>query len=166
MSEKKIVVDHLSINYKGLFDVKELYRLIDSFFKEKGYDKRETRNTEFVSPEGKYIELELEPFKKVSDYVKLIFRLTIIIKNLREVEVEKRKHKIRMNKGDVLIITDGFVMTDYENRWEGKPEYVFIRTIFDKFIYRRYTSDFEGMLVADVEELQAALKSFLNLYRF
>ncbi len=166
MVEKKLVVDSVRINYKGLFNVKELYRVIDSFFKDKGWDKREVRNKEFVSPEGKYVELWLEPFKKVSDYAKLILRIQIIMENLREVVVEKGRHKKKMNKGDVLIIIDGFLDTDYENRWEGRPEYVFIRTIFDKFIYRKHTGEFEALLVEDSDELKATIKSFLNLYRY
>lgn len=166
MVEKKIVVENVQLNYKGLFSVKDLYRVIDSFFKEKDWDKRETRNNEFVSPEGKYLELWLEPFRKVSDYAKLIIRIQIIIKDLKEVLVEKEGQKKKMNKGDVKFIIDGFLETDYENRWEGKPEYIFIRTLFDKFVYRRHTQEFEAQLVEEVEELKATLKSFLNLYRF
>ncbi|MBS3165233.1 hypothetical protein J4439_07430 [Candidatus Woesearchaeota archaeon] len=166
MVEKKLVVDHLKIDYKGLFSMQDFYRTLDSFFKEKGWDKRETRNSEFVSPEGKYVEMEIEPFKKITDYAKLVIRINIIIKNLKEVVVEKQKHKMKMNQGDVQVIIDGFLITDYENRWEGKPEYVFIRALFDKFVYKRYNSEFERTLVNEVEELTTTLKSFLNLYRF
>lgn len=166
MVEKKIVIDNERISYKGLFNMKELYRLIDTYFHSKGYEKRETRNKEFVSPEGKYIELWLEPFKKLTDYAMLIIRLQILVENLREVVVEMGKQKKKMHKGEITIIIDGFLVTDYENRWEGRPEYVFIRTIFDKFIYRRHTQQFEGILIDDAEELKASIKSFLNLYRY
>ena len=110
--------------------------------------------------------MEIEPFKKITDYAKLVIRINIIIKNLKEVVVEKQKHKMKMNQGDVQVIIDGFLITDYENRWEGKPEYVFIRALFDKFVYKRYNSEFERTLVNEVEELTTTLKSFLNLYRF
>lgn len=166
MVEKKIVIDNDRLSYKGLFDMKELYRLIDTFFHDKGYEKRETRNKEFVSPEGKYLELWLEPYKKITDYAMVVLRLQIIVENLREVVVEKEQHKKKMHKGEVLIIIDGFLVTDYENRWEGKPEYVFIRTLFDKFIYRRHTQEFEGVLIDESEELKSSIKSFLNLYRY
>jgi len=166
MAERKIVVDNVRINYKGLFNMRDFYRVMDGFFKEKGYDKREVRNNEYVKPEGKHLELWLEPYKKITDYAKLIIRLQVIIQDLREVVVEREGHKKKMQKGDIQVIIDGFLETDYENRWEGRPEYVFVRTLFDKFIYRRHTTQFEAMLVEETDELQATLKSFLNLFRY
>lgn len=166
MSEQKIVVDHMKLNYKGLFDVRELYKVLDNFFKEKGYDKRELRNIEHVKPEGKYIELELLPFKKVSDYAKFVIRVEAIMNNIKEVDIEKDSHQMKLNQGEVTVIFDGIMETDYEHRWDTRPEYVFIRTIFDKFVYRIYTRQWESQLVRDVEHLHSIVKSFLNLYRY
>ena len=38
MSEMKIVVDHLRLNYNGPFDANALYRHITAFVKEMGFD--------------------------------------------------------------------------------------------------------------------------------
>jgi len=64
------------------------------------------------------------------------------------------------------MIFDGYVETDYENRWENKPIFYFLRALIDKYIYRIYTDKFESMLVADVHHLHTRIKSFLNLYRY
>jgi hypothetical protein len=71
-----------------------------------------------------------------------------------------------MNSGRVLIETEGFMMTDYEDRWDTHPFYYFIRTIFDKFLFSIYTRKYDGLIKQHTKDLRAHLKSFLNLYRF
>jgi len=164
--EREIVVDKLRLAYEGLFSAKELYNLIDGWFFEKGYDKRENRNTEIVRPEGKYIEIELEPWKKVTDYARNVIKVRIIIEDLKEVVVEKDHHKVKLNHGKLKFVFDAYLDTDYENKWEGKPVFYFLRTIFDKYIYKPFTIGFETGVKDDLNQLHTQIKAFLNLYRF
>jgi hypothetical protein len=165
MSEKKLVVEHLKLQYDGLFDATGLYQYIDDWLREKGFDKREVRNREHVTPEGKFVELELQPWKKITTYAQHIIRMEIRLTKLKEVEIEKEKHKIRLNKGKVAITFDGYLVTDYEHRWEQRPLYFFLRTIFDKFIYRSYTAQYEALLVETVNQLHSGIKAYLNMYK-
>ena len=165
MSERNIVVDKLRLTYEGLFSVSDLYRFIDEWFEQKSYDKREKKNIESVSEEGKYIEIELEPWKKVTDYSKNIIKLRMIFEHITEVEVEKDGKKITLNKGKVHMVFDGYLETDYFHRWEGKPIFFVIRTIFDKFIYAPFTAGFQKGIKDDVQHLYNNIKAFLNLYR-
>ena len=66
MSEREILVDKRRMTYEGLFSVADLYSLIDEYFEEKGYDKHEKKNIERVTPNGKDIEIEVEPWKKIT----------------------------------------------------------------------------------------------------
>lgn len=166
MTERNLVVDKMRLNYEGLFSVQELYKLIDTWFREKGYDKRERKNTEKVSPESKFIELWLEPWKKITDYAKNVISLRIIINDLKEVEVEKEGIKVKLNQGKIQMVFDAFFETDYEGRWEGKPVYYFLRTLFDKYFYKPYSMGYQNNLMDDVNHLHATIKSFLNLYRY
>ena len=166
MAEREKIVDELRLNYEGLFDVNELYLTMDKWFREKQYDKRELKNIENVKPDGKFIELWIMPWKKITDYAKIEIKIRIQMFNIKEVEVEKDKHKVKLNQGKIQMVFDGFLTTDYENKWEGKPTYVFLRTIFDKFIYKGYTARFQSQVAEDVNHLNTTIKSFLNLYRF
>lgn len=166
MTETKILIDDLALNYEGLFSAKEYYKLVDGFMSEKNYDKKEVLNTEKVDAQGKYVELEIEPYKKVSDYAKIIIRVKTKMFNVKEVEVEKEGHKLRLNQGKVNILIDGILQTDYENRWTNKPTWIFIRTIYDKFIYKTYIDQFENNVKRDVDQLHTQLKAFFNLYRY
>lgn len=166
MVEQRLIVDHMRLSYEGLFNVSDLFMMIDSFFKEKGYDKREVRNIEIVRTEGKYIEIELMPWKKINDYVRHIIRLEMKMFNVKEVDVEKDGNKVKLNSGRINFVFDAYLQTDWENKWDMKPMYFFIRTLFDKFIYKSYTNMSEGILVENVNQLHTYIKSFLNLYRY
>ncbi|RLE41615.1 hypothetical protein DRJ48_05215, partial [Candidatus Woesearchaeota archaeon] len=121
MAEIYFVVKKETLNFEGLFSVHELYTTIDQWFKDKGYDKNEVKNEEIVTKEGKYVELLLEPWKKMTDYLKNVIRLHIRIYNCKEVTVEIDKHKVKMNKGRLQIETEGFLLADYEDRWDQHP---------------------------------------------
>ena len=166
MSERRLVVDHLRIKYEGLFNAEELYRLIDKWLNEKAFDKRELRNQEHVKPDGKYVELILMPWKKITDYARHVFRIEIRMHHLKEVTVERDGRRFKMNQAKLDIIMDGYLDTDYEDRWENKPFYFFMRTLFDKFIYRTYSTQFEELLVENMMQLHQTIKAFLNLYRY
>ena len=166
MTETKIVIDNLSLNYEGLFSAKEYYRLVDSFMQEKNYNKKEVLNTEKVESSGKFIEMEVEPYKKVSDYAKIVIRVRTKMFNVKEVEVEKDGHKLTLNQGKVNILIDGILQTDYENRWTNRPFWIFLRTIYDKFIYKTYIDQFDNEVMRDVNQLHTQLKAFFNLYRY
>jgi hypothetical protein len=166
MSEREVILDKVRLNYEGLFSIPDLYRTIDEWFEEKNYDKRELKNIERVSADGKYIEIELLPWKKVSDYAKNEIRLRIIMTNIKDVEVEKDGVKVKLNQGSLQIVFDGYLTTDYENRWEGKPVFFFLRTIFDKYFYRPFQSGFQSGVKRDVLELRDKIKALLNLQRF
>jgi hypothetical protein len=166
MSEREVIVDKVRLSYEGLFSVADFYKMIDEFFEEKNYDKRELKNIERVSPEGKYIEIELLPWKKVSDYAKNEIRVRMMMSNIKDVEVEKDGVKVKLNQGNLQIVFDAYLTTDYENRWESKPYFFFLRTIFDKYLYRPFQSGFQQGVKSDFVELRDRIKAFLNLYRF
>ena len=68
MAERETLIDNYRIQYEGLFSAVDLYTMIDEYFEERGYDKVEKKNIERVSKEGKFIEVEMQPFKRITDY--------------------------------------------------------------------------------------------------
>ncbi len=166
IAEVDIIVDKLRLQYEGLFSVKELYFSIDEWLEERNYDRREIKHVERVSPEGKYIEFEMMPWKKYTDYAKSEIKIRLIMSDIVEVEIEKDGSKVKLNKGKIKVVLDGLLTTDYENRWESKPMFYFIRTIFDKYFYKPFTVGYQNNVSGDVKELYTHLKAFLNLYRY
>ncbi|HLD43549.1 MAG TPA: hypothetical protein VJB08_06225 [Candidatus Nanoarchaeia archaeon] len=166
MVERETVIDKLRLTYEGLFVATDLYQMIDNWFRQKAYDKRENKNIEKVTPDGKYIEIELEPWKKITDYARIVIKIRLIMNDVKEIEMEKDGLKVRMNQGKVHVVMDSYLETDYENRWEGSPVFYFIRVIFDKFIFKPLTGGWKSEVVHDTNHLYGQIRSFLNLYKF
>lgn len=166
MSEKNVVVDGKQLSFEGLFDMKALFRTIMKWFDERNYDMFENKNYEEVYEDGKKLIFELLPYKKVTDYHKLQIRVWAVFENLKEVDVEIKGVKHRLLKGDANFTFDASLVTDYENRWEGRAIFYFFRTLVDKYIYKDHTSKYSGMVKADVMSLEEEIKSYLNMFRY
>ena len=164
--ERKLLVRGLDVGYEGLFDAPEFFKLIDDWFKEKGYNKYDLKHVERVGEKGKFINYEIRPWKRISDYVQYEIYVRIIIKDLTETTVKKGKDSFKINKGNVMISIDAYLATDVKNRWESRPIIFFMRTIFDKFIHREYTSKYEQDIMNDVKDFHMELKSYLNLSKY
>ncbi|MBW2996534.1 hypothetical protein KY332_04510 [Candidatus Woesearchaeota archaeon] len=166
MAERKLVVDQLKLTYEGIFDLNGLYRTIDAWFYEKGYDRYEKKNYEQVLPTGKDIEIELMPWKKTTDYFKNILRIRMKFTNINDVDVEKKGVKLKLQQGRIMMIFDAYLESDYEHKWDVKPMFFFLRTIFDKYIFRGYFKKFEKWLVNDLYQLHGRIQQFLNIHRY
>jgi len=166
MSELRIIVDHLKLDYSGIMNIKELFEIINKWSQERHMQKREDKCHEQNLPEGKFIEYEIAPWKKISDYTKYIYKIRVLFQNLKKVEVTKDKKKIKADQGRVLIYFDGFMEHDYEHRWDERPLFVFFRTLYDKFVYKAYTERFEQRLVHEMHDLYNEIEKFLNTYRY
>jgi len=166
LSEKKFVFQDKFLSFEGLFNLKDMFRTIAKWFNERGYDMFENKNFEEVYEDGKKIIFELIPYKKVSDYYKLEIRIFAVFQNLKEVEVEIKGVKHRLLKGRADFTFDAILVTDYEDRWEGRPANYFYRAIIDKFIYKSYTDRYEAELLKDAREIQEEIKAYLNMFRY
>jgi len=166
MSDTRIIVDHMKLDYSGILDTKELFKLINRWFYERHFQKKEDKNHEQNLPEGKSIEYEISHWKKISDYNKHIYKIRALFKNLKKIQVAKDKKKLKLDQGQVLIYFDGFIEHDYEHRWDEKPLFVFFRTIYNKFIYKAYTESFEHKITQDLHNLYNEIEKFLNTYRY
>lgn len=166
MPERDFIVEKKRIAYEGLFSVSELYRLIDEYFENLGYDRVELKNTEVVQPDGKYIEIEFEPYKSVTDWAKETIHIRMIFSQVKEVDVKRDDIPKRLNSGKVQLIIDAWLASDTNKMWEEKPIYYLLRQVFHKYVYPPVTNKFKADMKNHVNRLCDEVKAFLNLYRF
>jgi len=165
MSDVRIVVDHLKLEYTGLVDLNAFFRLIDAWLFERGMEKRTDKEFEQQAPKGKFMEWQISSWKKVTDYNRIIFKVRALIYDINKVDTAKDNKKAQLSHCRMLIYFDGYLEHDYEHRWDERPLLVFFRTLYDKFIYRAYTERFEHRLTYDMHHLYDHIESFLNTYR-
>ncbi|AJF61855.1 TPA: hypothetical protein HA239_02120 [Candidatus Woesearchaeota archaeon] len=163
--EIQTVAQGMSTSYTGIFSFPELVVMIDSFFKKKGYTKHVINHKEEVSKAGRQVSLRLRPFKPVKSN-KLEVQLWLDIRDMTDVKKKIDGIEVTLNKGRVSAVVDAFVLQDIRGKWDARPEYVFIKTIFDKMLFSSPGKDFAGMVKSDAVELKNEIHSFLNMNKF
>ncbi|MBI2101152.1 hypothetical protein HYT53_00935 [Candidatus Woesearchaeota archaeon] len=165
MGHVKIVVDHEKIDYSGPIDITNFLKMIENFIWERGFDKKQDKDFEQNTANGKFIEWQISPWKWITDYTRYIIKIRVLGYDLLKTDAVIDGRKRKVDSGRVIIVIDGFVEYDLQGRWEGRPFLYFLRTLYDNFIFKAYTERFEHMLVHDINHLVDHIEKFLNLYR-
>jgi hypothetical protein len=164
MVEKKILVDELRLQYKGIFEVDELFRSFDTVLHERGYIKQEKKADHFNRKEGREIYQEIRPVKEFENDFLATMKVRIKMHNVKDKVVEVDGIKKKFVEGEINMIFDGWTTTFYEFAWETKPVFVFLRMFVDKYIYRVNFGKYEGEIISDVHYVYDRIKAHLNLY--
>jgi hypothetical protein len=152
------------VKHTGLYDFKELYRILFEWLMEQGYDINEKSYKEVLQAGGaKEIEVEWEATRKVSDYFKFWIKVKFHPMGMTSVEVDVDGVKQKMNKGMVDVEVSCALLKDYEDRWSGKPIWKFLRTMYDKYLIRDRVEQYEGKLISEMDQFCAQAKSFLAM---
>ncbi|MFW6230425.1 MAG: hypothetical protein ACOC32_00180 [Nanoarchaeota archaeon] len=163
MAERRTVVPERTLSYSGLFDGKELYKLIKEWVMDHGYDDWIERNhTEKNTKTSKQVEIDYLPKAKVSDYLELQLGMNITYMNLKKTKIEYKGKKVEVDEGDLEINFTGFILSDYWGRWENKAHWFFIRTIMDKFVFKFIFDKYTKELNNHITELYNHIRQYLN----
>ena len=165
MSHLKIVVDHEKIDYSGPVNVSDLLRMIENFVFERGFDKKQDKDFEQNTSNGKSLEWQISPWKKITDYVRYIIKVRVLGYDILKADSVVDGKKTKIDNGRLIIVIDGFMEYDYDSRWDERPFLLFLRTVYDYFVFKAYTERFEQRLVHDVNHLHDNIEKFFNLYR-
>lgn len=165
MAEKNNIMTNEIVSFKGLFHIDDLFSMTNDYFKELGYDINIGSNQTDIESNHKKIKVVYNIWKKISDYIKYVVKVEISSK-MNDVEILIDGVPSIVQKGDITISISGTVISDYEKSWEQKPEYFFIRTLFNKYIYKVKNSQDGGTLSGHVGKFKAEVASFLNMGRF
>ena len=164
--EKNLIISGRELEYKGIFNINDLYSTINKAIKEQGYEKREKKSEETVKEEGRHVYVELRPWKEVTKWLLLMIKIKIIADNVTETISVVNNEKRVFQKGDVKIIFDGWIMSDYEDRWQMKPFFYFLKTMVNQFIWKApIESNISGQLEGDVEQIYKMIKQHFDSYR-
>ncbi|MBN1502406.1 hypothetical protein JW930_02585 [Candidatus Woesearchaeota archaeon] len=166
MSELISTVTAETLNFEGLFSMKEIFRIIDKYFRTRAFDKKILFDEEFYTSNGKYIHVKAEYYKKWDNYIRMQIRFWLYVHNLVEVEKEVEGQKIKTNNGKITIIFDGFIQSDFRHRWDSKPIYFLIRTLFEKYFYNGKMEYWENISKYIIYELRSELTSYLNMSKY
>ena len=156
------VVKDLIINQKTQFNLIELYKTLKYWFEINGYSFFEKEYEDIVKSGKKDVVIKWEGSKPIDDYSKFYVYLKFKVKDYEIIETTKEK----IIEGSLKISFSSDILTDYEERWENKPIWKFLRGVSDKFFTERRRKIYEKELKDNTYDLFNKTKSFLNLYKF
>lgn len=155
-----------SITYEGIFNIKEIVKIIQDSAKDKSFVYKEMEHTESISPEGKFVELRIDIDKKITDYARGLLQLLIQISKVQEKIVEEGEERKKYHTGKFLINMEAWFVTDYEKRWEMKPTFYLLRVFFEKYVFGPHLDRDKKEVIAFMEYLKGNLKNYFNLLKY
>ncbi len=165
-TQKLLVINNRELKYKGIFRADELFSLINRALEARGYEKREKKSEELVTIGGKKVYVELRPFKEKNNYTTLMIKIKVTLDNITDKVETIHDAKRKYQNGDVLVVFDAWVLTDWEHRWAQKPWVYFFKMSFQKFVYRMpHLDEPSGEVGSDTAYVYAQIKALLSSYR-
>jgi len=162
MAEKKEVYKQ-KLKQKGYWNYADLYSFCFDWLNEEGYNVKEKEYVEKLSSFGKEISLNWEASKSVTDYFKNVIEVKWHILGMKDAEVEQDGKKVSTNKGEVSIVIQATLVRDYEDRWENKPIWKFLRGIYEKYVIRTTVDEYAEDLEDKAKEYLKDIKAFLQI---
>ena len=164
--EKFLRINNRQLSYKGIFRADDIFSTVNRALEEKDYTKKEKKSEETVTETGKRIYVELRPYRVITNYLTLMIKIKITLDNVTESPVEHKSEKRIYQQGDVLIAFDGWVLSNYHNRWGMKPWFYFLKGLMNKFVYKNpLEAETGGKLAQDTAYIYAKIKGLLNSYQ-
>ena len=166
MSEMRLVVDHLRLNYNGPFNAKDLVNHINAFLNERGFDIWVEKEFEQNTKAGKQMEWQIKPWKRITTYnIRHWPMVRILISDYNKVDAVANGKRVKVGHGKAVVYIDGYLEIDHANVWEGIPFFQFLRTLYSNFFYKVYTERFEARLSYDTHHLYHTIEQFFNMYK-
>lgn len=161
MAEKHTLFAEEKVNYEGVLEFNDLITFTDNYFLKLNYDKRVTNKHQNVSDTKKNLKIYNYYWKKVSNYIKFVVKIDLI-GDFLNVEEKRNNTPIILQKGKFSVHITATVLTDYKKSWEQKPEYFFLRTLFNNWFFKVKITDWDSVLKNHVSTYKVEIKSFFN----
>ena len=155
------------MQYKGIFDMQDLYESIADFFRQKKFKFYETQQRlRRPGPFGAEILYQFKATRKVEEYYDWEVKVEIETFDMHDIEVVmKDGTKKKMQKGRLWIQILGKCETDYEKVWEKSAFLAQLKSFYNKYIVKK---TFEGVWWDElqykiVHRLHALIKERLKM---
>jgi len=130
---------HAYIQYKGIFDMQDVYESIIHFFREKKFKFYEKQHRyRKPGPFGVEILHQFEAKRQIEDFYEWNVTVNIETFDLHDVEVvTKNGEKKKMQKGRIWIQLYGRTETDPEKVWESSSFMAHLKSFYLKYVVRK-----------------------------
>lgn len=162
--DKDLIVDRLTVNYRGIFKWDELFVVLESWCKKKAYVKERLVTKHKMTPKGKNHSVSFRLFKKITSLDFSVMFMDIKANNVTDVQKTIDGSRYNLNEGEVTIVFVCYHMAHKKMRWETKPKFAVIRAFIDKFLVKLERPEVPGTIVGDTKDLAMKLRAAMFLW--
>ncbi|MDP2628616.1 MAG: hypothetical protein Q8P15_01820 [Nanoarchaeota archaeon] len=163
MAEKDTIFSS-SVKNTGIFSFSDFYKFCyDWLTEETELEIEESKYKEKLTGTSKFIDIEWNGTREVTDYFKFDIKVEFKIENMTEVELVKDGVKMKTNKGAVQVKVKGTLVRDYKGKFETTPFNKFLRSTYERWVIPSRIEDYEEKLFGDCDEFLSQVKAFLDL---
>jgi len=157
-----------TLNFDGFFSFSDVFRVIDKYYRTKGFDKKIVFDEQYDTDSGTYIHLKTEYYKKTDAYVRIYTRMWIYVNDYVMTEQVVDGKKVRIGKGKLSITFDAFVQTEYFNTFgDDKPWKFLFRVLWETVMPTKNKINYWRDVVTHiVYETKSEIASYLNINKF
>jgi hypothetical protein len=162
MVQKKLLLKG-KLKHTGFWNYQQLYNFCFDWLRTEGYKLKEILYNEKIQANGREVIIEWEAKKKVTDYFQNLIKIKWHILGMKDAEVEQDGKKIKTQKGEVAFEYEVSLIKDYEERWEDRPFWKFLRGVYEKHVIRTTVDEYEDRLEDEANDFFSEIKAFLDL---
>lgn len=163
MPERDYVTEPIKLGFSGVADFDTIYKLLHKWFKKYKYKFIEKEHKTTKTSYGKNLFFKWAADKKVTDYIKFLIEIELIVSNM--VDVKKKGSSKKLCDGDFEFVFMCSIEKDYEDTWAKNAILKFMREVFDKFVTESKTKAFEKEVLEETRKLISEIKSYLDIQR-
>ena len=150
----------------AIYDLQEVYQHAHDWLAWLKYDIWENEYQETITPGGKVIKIFWNCEREIDDYSKFIIEVRFEMFGMTDIEVQQAGERAKMQKGEINAFISAFLETDRQNKWSEKPYLKFMKSFFEKYLYKGQIEVMQGQLWKEGWDFYNELKAFLNLYKY
>jgi hypothetical protein len=163
MAVNEVVITK-KVKFSGIANCKNLYKFVNGYLVDEGYDVNEDVYEEKIIGDSKSLGITWTADKKLDDYFKSSIKMSWRIGSVRDVEVEVDGKKKAMNKiSSMTINVKGTLVSDYGGNWSGSGLQKILKGTYHKYVVPEKIEKMQGKVFGDVEDLCSEMKAFLDL---
>ena len=127
------------VQYKGIFDMQDLYESIADFFRQKKFKFYEVQQRHRKpSPFGAEILYQFRATRKVEEHYQWVVDMSIETFDMHDVDVVlKDGTKKKMTKGRIWVQLYGNVEMDYEKTFEKSAFLSHLKNFYHKYVIKK-----------------------------
>lgn len=151
---------------KSVFHIKNTYKHAKEWLEYWNYDVVEKKYKHKESKSGREIEIKWSATREIDEYTQFMLKIRWLCLNMKDIKVNVGNKKIKMQKGEVNIFVDAYLVLDWQEKWEERPILKFLRSFFEKYLYHGHIQSLREQLWKEGWAFYNEMKAYLNMYEF